>query len=187
MASFPGSREREKKPPPRLPGGTEGGRFPPLIQGALHLWAQSGEQHWIPIDGQSMLPSFCAGDRVRVAHGATGIRRGDAIVFFGQGRLIAHRVLRIKEGGSVFVTKGDAVPRLDPPVHVEEVVGRVVVVERDGRQWAVDSVWWRAAGWLRAARTLVRGRIRRKWRRLGWASARVEAQERESRIGSNDP
>jgi hypothetical protein len=99
-----------------------------------------------------MLPAIQEGDRVLVAHGFTDVRQGDVVVFRRGGRLVAHRVLRIdrRQPEPVFITKGDNIRRLDPPVNGSEIVGRVLMVERGGRQMALDTAARRAAGWLTA-------------------------------------
>ena len=53
-----------------------------------------------------MVPAILDGDRVLVAHGCAGVRRGDVLVFRLDGLLIAHRVLHVKDGddGLKFVT-----------------------------------------------------------------------------------
>jgi signal peptidase I len=144
-----------------------------VLEAALEIWSQAGKQYSIPITGCSMLPLIQEGDRVLVAHSCASVRRGDVIVFRRGGRLVAHRVLRIyrRQSEPVFITKGDNVRRLDPPVNGSEVVGRVLTVERGGWQMALDTAAWRAVGWLIALSTLAwiklygwgRGLKRRLW------------------------
>jgi signal peptidase I len=128
----------------------------PILDAALEAWNQAREQHFIPITGHSMQPLLRAGDRVLVAHGSAGVRRGDVIVFQRQGGLVAHRVLRVESrpSGRVFLTKGDNSRRFDPLLSANEVVGRALAVERGGRQISLDTAAWRAAGWLIALGTL---------------------------------
>jgi len=127
-----------------------------VLEAALDLWGQAREQHLIPITGRSMLPVLQDGDRVLVAHGCTGVRRGDVVVFRHAGGLVAHRVLRLYAGdaGPTFVTKGDNAPQFDPPLNAGEIVGRALAVERDGRRMSLDTAAWRMAGWSIAAGTL---------------------------------
>ncbi len=130
----------------------------------MDLWGQAGGQHFIPITGRSMLPLFQEGDRVLVAHGRAGVRRGDVIIFRRKGSLIAHRVLRIyhRQSEPVFITKGDNAAHFDPPLHAGEVIGRVLAIEREGRRMPLDTTAWRIVGWLIAASTLA-------WTQLyGW-------------------
>jgi len=50
-------------------------------------------------------------------------------------------VLRVYDDntGSTFITKGDNVLQLDPPLSAGEIVGRVLVVERAGRHLPLDT------------------------------------------------
>jgi hypothetical protein len=122
-----------------------------------------------------------------VAHGTAGVRRGDVIVFWRDGRLIAHRVLRVCRGdatpryvGPAFITKGDGVSHLDPPLSVDEVVGRVLAVERGDRVMSLDTAAWRVAGWLMAVSTLTWGEMYHWGRRL----KRGLLGSRPSRLGA---
>jgi hypothetical protein len=111
-----------------------------------------------------MLPLIRDGDRAIVAHGCTGVRRGDVVVFRHDGLLVAHRLLAIRRGdaGPVFISKGDNTSQFDPPLLADEILGRVVAIERHGRSMALDTAVWRALGWLIAITTLA-------WTRLyGW-------------------
>jgi signal peptidase len=115
-----------------------------------------------------MKPLLREGDAVLVAHGNKDIRRGDVVVFRQEGGLVAHRVLRIGVGdaGSVLVTKGDGLSRFDTPVSAKQVVGRVVSIERNGRQMRLDTPGWRAVGWLVAVATLAGAVLYRRVRAL---------------------
>jgi len=138
-----------------------------VLEAALDVWSQVGGQHLIPITGRSMSPSIQDGDLVLVAHGYADVRRGDVVVFRHEGRLIAHRVLCVYGGdvGPTFVTKGDNVFQFDPPLKAEEIVGRVLSVERGGRHMSLDTAAWRTLGWLIAVGTLA-------WTKLyGWGQS----------------
>ena len=127
-----------------------------ILDAALAAWSQAGEQHVIPITGQSMHPIFQDGDRVLITHGCTGTRRGDVVVFRQQGKLVAHRVLRIYKDDEklVLITKGDNAPHLDPPLRAEQVVGQVLAVERGSQRMDLTTAAWRILGWLIAIGTL---------------------------------
>lgn len=143
-----------------------------VLEAVLDVWGQAGEQHFIPITGNSMLPLIRDGDHVLVAHGCAGVRRGDVVVFRRESRLIAHRVLRIYGGDALemgkghrpsFVTKGDHAPQFDSPLSADEIVGRVLAVERGSRYMSLDTAAWRVLGWLMAVSTLA-------WTKLyGWS------------------
>jgi signal peptidase I len=121
-----------------------------VLEAVLDAWGQAGEQHFIPITGRSMVPLIQDGDHVLVAHGCAGVRRGDVIVLRREGRLIAHRVLRIYSGdaGPAFVTKGDNASQFDSPLSADEIVGRVLTVKRGDRYMSLDTTVWRIVGWL---------------------------------------
>ncbi len=144
----------------------------PSLQGAtlravLKAWGQAGRQHAIPVTGHSMLPLIQDGDHVLVAHGASGVRRGDIALFRRGDTFIAHRVLHVYGGnvGPLVITKGDSAHHLDPAWHADEMVGRVLAVRRGDQHLSLDTTFWRALGWLIASTTLV-------WRRLdGWSCA----------------
>lgn len=121
-----------------------------IVKAALDIWEQADRQNLIPISGRSMLPLIQNGDVVLVAHGKSGVRRGDIIVFMQNNQMVAHRVLRAGTGGSsaTFLAKGDNNPYFDPPVTVDRIVGRVLKIERNGKWVAVDTPLWRALGWL---------------------------------------
>ncbi|MFQ5610872.1 MAG: S24/S26 family peptidase [Anaerolineae bacterium] len=135
----------------------------PLLEATLEVWLRSGERHLIPVSGGSMLPLIQEGDKVLVAHGRAGARRGDVVVFRRQGKLIAHRLLRIVDSasGPIFITKGDNAPGLDPPAGAGQVLGRVLAVERNGRAIRLDRPAWRVLGRLLAESALARNSRRR--------------------------
>lgn len=138
-----------------------------ILKAILEAWSQAGEQHFIPVTGRSMLPTLQAGDQVLVAHGSSGIRRGDIVVFRQGGELVIHRVMRMyhHNGETTFVTKGDNRPHFDPPVSAGEIVGRALTVKRGGRSMSLDTPVWRLTGWFIAGSTLA-------WIKLyGWGRA----------------
>jgi len=153
-----------------------------VLEAALAAWGQAGEQHTISISGKSMVPAIHDGDRVLVAHGCAGVRRGDVLVFRLDGLLIAHRVLCIKDGadGKKFVTKGDNAGQVDPHLSPREIVGQVLAIERDGQHISLQTFPWRALGWSIAVGTLAWTRLYRlsralKQRLLGPQPNRVTA------------
>ena len=153
-----------------------------VLEAALDAWGQAGERHTISISGHSMVPAIHDGDRVLVAHGCAGVRRGDVVVFRLDGLLIAHRVLHIKDGddGQKFVTKGDNAGQVDPHVSPREIVGQVLAIERDGQHISLQTFPWRALGWSIAVGTLAWTRLYRcsqalKQRLLGPQPNRVTA------------
>lgn len=139
-----------------------------VLEAALDVWSQAGEQNQICIKGHSMLPSIQSGDHALVAHGWAGVRRGDLVVFRRDGILVAHRVLRVHydDHGPTFITKGDNAPQFDPPLSASEIVGRVLSIEQDGRQMALDTPARRTLAWCIAMGTLAWTALYRKARKL---------------------
>jgi signal peptidase I len=92
--------------------------------------------------GGSMLPFILDGDVVLVApSGKSEILVGDVICYEkSPGRLFLHRV--IKRDGERFVTKGDALAFTDVVI-ADQVLGRVVAIERRGRVRRLDTTRWR--------------------------------------------
>ena len=89
--------------------------------------------------GGSMLPFLREGDVVEVVR-ARQFRIGDIV----QVQNMLHRVVA-KRNGRV-ITKGDASSKLDPPVAPEEIMGRVVALERRGQVRRLDHLGARFLG-----------------------------------------
>jgi signal peptidase I len=84
--------------------------------------------------GTSMAPHIRHGDSILVESAAVSeIAVSDVIVYRGgHGRNVAHRVVRVEDRGDVpvLVTRSDAPGADDEPVFPEQVIGRVIGVER---------------------------------------------------------
>ncbi|NOY70498.1 MAG: signal peptidase I [Deltaproteobacteria bacterium] len=101
----------------------------------FHLLSE-GKDVRLEVTGTSMAPSIKSGDRVVVSPASPdSVAIGD-IVFFRQAgdRMALHRVLWVirDDSGRVssFLTKGDAVDTPDTPVMAEDIMGRVVRLEK---------------------------------------------------------
>lgn len=121
---------------------------PETLHAALELWEQTGEVHWIPVRGTSMLPMLRQGDQLLVAHGSREMRLGDIVVFRRSDGLIAHRVLRVlsQPGKLILRTKGDHVLALDPILDEDLLMGRVLRIRRGERMLGLDTRLWRWLG-----------------------------------------
>ncbi len=102
--------------------------------------------------GKSMHPTILDGDLITVEPVApAAVKQGDIILYrLGRG-VIAHRLIRIeRRNGGVphFILRGDAPGAPDEPVVVQQVLGKVVCVERGGRR--IDPYSWRAELFRRA-------------------------------------
>jgi signal peptidase I len=93
--------------------------------------------------GTSMAPAMLPGDLVTIQRaGLAEISAGEVVLFLKDGRLFVHRVV----GHEVIapatnsnkevrlITRGDRLLQNDPPVSSQELLGRVVWVERDDRR-----------------------------------------------------
>lgn len=111
--------------------------------------------------GFSMYPTIRDGEAVTVEPvSAREVRRGDILLYLSERRVIAHRVVGISEGTNakrVFTLRGDYLASCDLPVSAEQVLGRVISVERKGR-WI--KLGGRRAG-IRSAINVRAARIRR--------------------------
>jgi len=76
------------------------------------------------------------------------LKKGDIILYRLQGGLIAHRIVKIEKrngGGLTFLLRGDASINYDAPVKPEQVLGKVICLERDHR--IIDPYSWRVSLW----------------------------------------
>jgi signal peptidase I len=124
--------------------------------------------------GDSMRPFIRDGDVLLVRPGLE-IRLGDVVLCrFGDGRLLAHRVTMVHKQSHPrsILLQGDACLWPDGLVLLDNVLGRVVAVER-GRQrvWS-DKGLHRWLGRLWSGSSPLRRRIYRAWAILAQAKGR---------------
>jgi len=101
----------------------------------LREWIDAGEPAWLPLSGESMVPFLPSGSKVLVSHTTAGqIRLGNLLLYEAEGRIICHRVLRRRRYGAsyTFLTKGDGRRMTDPWVCAEQVIGKVMAINRNG-------------------------------------------------------
>ncbi len=98
--------------------------------------------------GRSMQPTILEGEAVTVEPVApAAVTRGDIVLYRWERGVIAHRVIHIESKKaeavtqpsvlsppSCFILRGDASLSCDTPVQPEQVIGKVVAVERGGRR-----------------------------------------------------
>jgi hypothetical protein len=93
--------------------------------------------------GWSMYPFIKHDDIVEVEPvDSSAIRLGDLVFCrYAGNRLVAHRVVGLnREGGQVILEiKGDSVGHRDRPIYPEQVLGRLIAIERRGRRLRMDG------------------------------------------------
>jgi signal peptidase len=106
--------------------------------------------------GRSMHPTIRDGETIIVEPVTpSSVKVGDIILYRSKTGVIAHRVIQIKRDkigalpsssslspNCFFILRGDASANRDFPVEREQILGKVVSVERAGR--SVDLYTWRA-------------------------------------------
>jgi signal peptidase I len=84
-----------------------------------------------------MHPTIRNGDVITVNPVAPAkLKRGDIILYRFRGGLITHRIVNIDERdgwGLTFILRGDASTTCDDPVEADQVLGKVVCLERNHR------------------------------------------------------
>lgn len=102
----------------------------------------------LKVNGLSMLPAIWPGDVLTISRISPKLLEPDQIVLYRRnGKLTAHRVVEVAHDH--FLTRGDCVPSLDPPVTFSAMVGQVVGVSRNGHAVKFQpSPWQRTAAWF---------------------------------------
>ena len=142
---------------------TEGvGQSARFIETLQHLLSR-GHAVRFQADGWSMHPTIRFGEIIVIEPlGQRPVHAGDVLLYRRNHKAIAHRVIQVaaSAGGSqVLSLRGDAADCCDSPIDLEQVLGRVVGVERRGR---VVRFGWLSRTWsLIWARMLRRVRIAR--------------------------
>jgi signal peptidase I len=92
--------------------------------------------------GHSMYPTICDGDLITVEpKKPSDVCVGDIILYHHENGVVAHRVVNIKIPQSsvlrpqhFLLLRGDAAMVFDDPVRADQILGKVTLVERDGRR-----------------------------------------------------
>ncbi|MEZ4614191.1 MAG: S26 family signal peptidase [Caldilineaceae bacterium] len=121
---------------------------------AVELWRIHTQQMPLLVSGHSMLPLLRPGDRLSIA-AQTHYRIGDIVLFHWGTALVVHRIVaKVATSPSpLWRTQGDNCMEADVPVSAAAILGRVTTLHRGVRSYPLDTVGWRAAGWLVAAAT----------------------------------
>ena len=92
--------------------------------------------------GDSMYPTICDRDLITVEpKKPSEVCAGDIILYYHENGVVAHRVIRVQKPQSsvpstqdLFILRGDAAIKDDDPVGSEQILGKVVSIERNGRR-----------------------------------------------------
>lgn len=105
--------------------------------GVSHELLSCGNRVSFRAPGDSMMPTVFDGERVTIQPiESSDIKPGDIILYRYPGSVIAHRVISIEKrdsGAPRFILRGDALGAPDEVVEVDQVLGKVVSLERGGR------------------------------------------------------
>jgi signal peptidase I len=132
----------------------------------------------LKVAGASMVPTLWPGDLVFVRRCDPAQLQPNAIIVFRQEqRLVIHRFMHW--AGQSVIARGDARPCFDDPVSVDDIVGEVESVVRDGRTVStglslsnsVIAALMRRSEWC----TQFYMRLRSKIRSFGFAEATLGA------------
>jgi hypothetical protein len=88
--------------------------------------------------GSSMVPSIFPGDQLLIRRlSASEIQRDDIVLCTRGDRFIVHRVVgKVRDRATAgWITRGDGLTEDDPVVSECDLLGRVTLIERNGRQW----------------------------------------------------
>ena len=98
------------------------------LEPVMSIWAERREKTECCISGHCMVPLIRHGDTLVIEHGRDHIQQGDIIVFKEDGKLLVHRLIHRKKTATSerLYTKGDRRRFFDPPVHPEQVQGKVI-------------------------------------------------------------
>lgn len=88
----------------------------------------------LQVTGWSMLPSVRPGDILIVERAdRSALTQGDIVLISRDRRLFAHRLLSKDVETAEFLTRGDAMTALDPPVADNQMLGRISFILRNGK------------------------------------------------------
>ena len=105
-----------------------------MFEPALRAILDAGHTARFVARGDSMHPAIRDGEAVYVEPCTAPLLVGEVVLARAARGLTAHRIVSLRQrlGEIEIVTRGDNCLRKDPPLTRDEVVGRVVSVERNG-------------------------------------------------------
>ena len=128
---------------------------------------QDGQSIRFYAHGMSMKPTILHGDFVTVEPiEPSEIRRGDIVLYRDRNNVIAHRVVGLT-ASKRFLFCGDGRETADQPVRPDQILGRVVALERDGRLLRLHHHWMQMLYVARFYVSRFRVRLVQRLRRSG--------------------
>ena len=113
---------------------------------------EQGKSVRFEVEGWSMRPCIRNGDFVIVSPVDRGAVKIGDIVFYvaGNNTVLIHRIIgwRRKNGVRHAFIKGDACFGPPDKVPAQNILGRVVSIERNGRKKRLDTAYQRLLGWI---------------------------------------
>lgn len=92
----------------------------------------------LKVIGNSMFPLLRKGDWVDVEiSGKKSLKPGDIILFHNHQRFVVHRIVSIFN--DYLLTKGDWSKSYDPPINMQDIIGRVISIQRGKTRINLDS------------------------------------------------
>jgi hypothetical protein len=86
------------------------------------------------VTGWSMLPTVWPGDTLMIERvDSKAVSEGDIVLCARSRRFSAHRVVAKSPKDSTILTRGDAMTQSDPPVSNRDLLGKVALIERNGK------------------------------------------------------
>lgn len=141
------------------------------IREFIGVLLEDNRQLQFRMKGYSMFPYLRPGDRGTVQKcTAAELKPGDIIVFYLQSNLVAHRFLHRE--GEFLTAKGDNNFRPDSPVPVQQLVGKLIAMERNGKEFAMNRQNLTKVAALRMPRILFRINNLLYQLHTGWNAAR---------------
>jgi len=151
---------------------------------AVEVLRSFGEAR-VPVIGASMLPALWPGDILEIRRqSATEILPGQLVLYERDGCFVTHRVVEKlhQQGRTLLVTRGDRLRKPDLPVRPEQVLGRVIAIQRGNHRIVPQlTVRGRVASWILGhsdfcTRVLLHfDNVRRRLTPLTWREAKPPA------------
>jgi len=96
----------------------------------------------LKVNGTSMSPFIQLGDYIFVKHEVQdSFSPGDVLVIIRENDIVTHRLINMF--AEEYICKGDNTYISDPPVKREQIFGKVIAIEREGKRISMDERQWK--------------------------------------------